>query len=167
MAQTKIKNLINGKVLSRTFHQNESIIEAEVEKVKSKFIYNHRDEYWFVPYRDEVSGAGLCGEKDRFGRFSLNREAIGNAVLFLKPNTIIESLKFEDKIINIKLPIKIDLKVVEAPPSIKGDTAQGGTKTVVLETGAKISTPLFIEEGDLIRVNTETGEYAERAEKGN
>ncbi len=154
VAQTKIKNLINGKVLSKTFHQNDTLEEAGVEKIKSKFIYSHRDEYWF------------CDEKDTSKRFKLNREVLSDATLFLKPGTIIESIKFDDRIINIKLPIKMDLMVVEAPPSIRGNTAQGGTKTVVLETGAKIAAPLFIEEGDIIRVNTETAAYAERVEKG-
>ncbi len=81
---------------------------------------------------------------------------------FLKKDLEIKAFKFKDKIINIELPIKIDLKVIEAPPNIKGDTAQGGTKTVILETGAKINVPLFIKEGDIIRINTQTGEYVER-----
>ena len=78
---------------------------------------------------------------------------------------VIFSVSGEDKIIGIKLPIKIDLKVVEAPPAVRGDTAQGGSKQVVTETGAVITTPLFINEGDIIRINTETKEYVERVKK--
>ena len=75
---------------------------------------------------------------------------------------IIELVLYNDKIVSVKLPIKVELKVTEAPPGIKGDTAQGGVKSVVLETGAVINAPLFVNEGDIVRVNTETGEYVER-----
>ena len=81
---------------------------------------------------------------------------------FLKTNTLLDLVLFEEKNVSIKLPIKVDLKVTEAPPSIKGNTAQGGTKVVKLETGAEINAPLFVNEGDTIRINTETGEYVER-----
>ncbi len=77
---------------------------------------------------------------------------------------MMEALVFKDEIINISLPIKITLKVVEAPPSVKGERAQSGTKTVTLETGAKINVPLFVKTGDIIEINTETGEYARRVE---
>jgi elongation factor P len=83
----------------------------------------------------------------------------------LKPGIPIDAFQFNGKIINISLPIKMEFKVVEAPPGIKGDTAQGGTKVVTIETGAKVAVPLFINEGDIIRINTETGEYVERVEK--
>lgn len=91
-------------------------------------------------------------------------EQIGNSSEFLKPNQIVLGLVFQGKVINIQLPIKIQLKVTEAPPGIKGDRAQGGTKIVTLETGAKINTPLFIETGDIVEVNTENGEYVRRIE---
>ena len=90
---------------------------------------------------------------------------MGDQAEFLKPNLEVLAIMFDEKIINIELPIKIDCRVIEAPPALRGDTAQGGAKTVVIETGAKIIAPLFIGEGDVIRVNTQTGEYAERVEK--
>jgi len=80
----------------------------------------------------------------------------------LKPNSEVELTVFEEKIINLHLPIKMDFKVIEAPPSIRGNTAQGGTKQVKIETGAMIDAPLFVEEGDIIEVNTESGEYTGR-----
>ena len=80
----------------------------------------------------------------------------------MKPNTEVTAYKFNDDIINVELPIKMDLKVTEAPPALKGNTAQGGNKSVTLETGAKVNVPLFVEEGDIIRVNTQTGQYIER-----
>ncbi|MFH0791994.1 MAG: hypothetical protein V1905_02160 [bacterium] len=92
-------------------------------------------------------------------------EIIGDKAKFLKPNSEVEIVSFQDKTINVKLPIKMDLKVVEAPPAIRGNTAQGGAKIVIVETGAQIAVPLFINEGDTIRINTQTGEYTERIEK--
>ena len=151
--QTRIKNLQTGQVFSRNFKPADSFEEAEIEKMKSRFLYESRGVYWF----DEKG--------DPKNRFSLSIEQIDNQAQFLKPNLEITALKFSDKILNIELPIKIDFKVTEAPPSIRGDTAQGGNKPVTIETGAKILVPLFIEEGDIIRINTQTGEYVERIEK--
>ena len=151
--KTKLKNLISGKIVERSFQPSDQLEEAEIERLPVKFLYSHRDEFWF------------CELDNPKNRFLLKSEAIGERDKFLKPNLEISAVKFGDKIISIELPIKIDYKVVEAPPAIRGDTAQGGTKIVVLETGAKISAPLFINEGDIIKVNTQTATYVERAEK--
>lgn len=150
IVQTKIKNLITGNVISRTFHPGEEFEEAEILKFEAKFLYSHRGRYFF------------CEKDNPSKRFDLDEEQIGSAARFLKPNQIVQGLIFNEKIINISLPIKIQLKVIEAPPGIKGDRAQAGTKVVTLETGTKINVPLFIEEGDIIEVNTETGQYVRR-----
>ncbi len=100
--------------------------------------------------------------KDKSKRFSIASDMMGESGKFLKGNTEIETLSFNSKIFSVKLPIKVELKVTEAPPNTRGNTAQGGSKVVTLETGANLDVPMFINEGDLIRVNTETGEYAER-----
>ncbi|MFQ6049982.1 MAG: elongation factor P [Candidatus Paceibacterales bacterium] len=150
--QTKLKNLKTGNVISRTFHPSDIFEEPQISKIEAKFLYFHRDRYFF-------------SEKDKPSkRFDLTAEQVGNQKDFLKPNQIVEALVFEDKVINISLPIKINLKVTEAPPSLKGERAQSGTKTAVLETGAKINVPLFIKAGDIIEVNTETSEYVRRME---
>ncbi len=154
VAQLKIKNLINGKVMNYTAHQNENFEEAEIEIMPVQFIYHNRGQYWF----HEVG-------KPRT-RFFLTDEVVGEAGQYLKQNSEVKALKFNNQIINIAPPIKVDLKVIEAPPGIRGNTAQGGTKTVTLETGAKVNVPLFINEGDIIRLNTASGEYVERVEKG-
>ena len=153
VAQLKIKNLISGKMQNYAAHQNENFEEAEIEIQPVKFIYHHRDEYWFV------------NPKDPKIRFTLKNDILGNSGQFLKANIEIRAFKFGEKIINIELPIKMEFKVTEAPPATKGNTAQGGTKTVTLETGARANVPLFINEGDTVRINTTTGEYVERAEK--
>ena len=152
--QVRMRNLINGKVLERNFAQSDVFEEADVERQKVKFMYSHRDQYWFTY------------ESDPSKRFELGKDILGDSVKFLKPNTVLEAILFEGKIISIELPIKMEFKVVEAPPSIKGNTAQGGLKQVKLETGANMSVPLFINQDDIIRINTETGEYVERVEKG-
>lgn len=150
--QSRIKNLITNNVFDWNFHQGDTFEEAELLKVKAKFLYSHRDCYFF------------CEENNPSKRFDLSSEQIGSQNKFLKPNLIVEALIFDEKVINISLPIKIQLKVTEAPPGIKGDRAQGGTKVVTLETGAKISAPLFIKEGDIIEINTESEEYTRRIE---
>lgn len=151
--QTRIKNLINGKIIERNFQQSDKLEEADIQKKEVVFIYNHRDEYWFH-HKDKPSE-----------RFILKKEFLGDTIKFLKSNIEVEALTFNDEIINITLPIKLDFKVIEAPPSIKGDTASGGVKQVTIETGTVINAPLFIEQGDTIRINTQTGEYAERVSK--
>ncbi|NCN53096.1 elongation factor P [Candidatus Wolfebacteria bacterium] len=153
VAKTKIKNLITGQVLERNFHQNESFEEIDVEKKEITYLYNHRGEYWFSEKGNPKN------------RFKLDEEKIGESAKFLKPSTGVTALDLEGEVLNINLPIKVDLKVTEAPPAEKGNTAQGGDKLVTLESGAKVTVPMFINEGDTVRVNTSTGLYAERVEK--
>ena len=140
-----------------TFHAADKAQEAEIDTRNIRFIYQNRGEYWFSE------------ENDPSKRFTLPEEIIGQSAKFLKGNTIVETLMFgeddEKKIFGVKIPIKMDLLVKDAPPSIKGDTASGGGKLVTLETGATVTAPLFVNQGDTIRINTETGEYVERVEK--
>jgi len=148
--QVKLKNLITGTIISKTFHPSDTFEETKLSKIKAKFLYSHRDKFFF------------CEEGNPSNRFNLTREQVGSVVKFLKPNQIVEGIVFKDKIINISLPIKIQLKVKQAPPGIKGNRAQAGNKTVIIETGAEINVPLFIKEGDTIEINTETSEYVRR-----
>jgi elongation factor P len=148
---TKLKNMITGRVTEYSFHQSEKAEEAEIENKDIQFIYESKGEYWF----HEVGNPGK--------RFALTKDQVGNPGKFLKKDTVAKAMVFDEQIIGVKLPIKMELKVVEAPPGTKGNTAQGGSKQVKVETGAYVNTPLFINEGEIIRVNTETGEYVERA----
>ncbi len=151
--QTKMRNLLNGKVLERNFAQSDVFEEADIERKKVKYLYAHRDQYWF----SEESAPTV--------RFELTENMIGDATKFLKPNVVLEALYFDGRVINVDLPIKMEFRVVEAPPSIKGNTAQGGVKQVKIETGAMINAPLFVEQDDVIVINTETGEYVGRADQ--
>jgi len=148
--QTKLRNLITGNVFSRNFQQGETFEEAEISKSEAKFLYSHRNRYFFAEKNNPSK------------RFDFGSEQIGESSKFLKSGQIVQGLIFQGEIINISLPIKIQLKVTEAPPGVKGERAQAGTKLVTLETGAKINVPLFIEVGDTIEINTETGEYVRR-----
>ncbi len=152
--QVKLKSLMTGKTYNETFHVSDKVEEAEINKREVKFLYKNRGEYWFS---DPANPSN---------RFKLDEKILGDQVKFFKENTIATAHIWgedeDEKIISVKLPIKIDLKITEAPPSIKGNTASGGGKPVTLETGAVITAPLFVNTGDVIRVNTETGEYVER-----
>lgn len=154
VSKTKLRNIITSRIQERTFHQSDVIEEAELEKMDSRFLYESRGVYWF----DEAGNPK--------NRFSFKKEELSAISDYLKPNLEISALKFESKIISIELPVKVDYKVIEAPPAIKGDTAQGGTKMVIIESGAKVNVPLFINQDDIIRVNTQSGQYVERVEKG-
>lgn len=147
--RTKLKNLINGSVIEKTFSGSDKAEEASLETTKANFLYSDGDNYNFM-------------DQETFEQFSFSKEDIGESVQFLREGTIVDILKFNGKSVNIGLPTKMEFKVITAPPGIKGDTAGSATKQVTIETGAQIKCPLFVNEGDIIRVNTETGDYVER-----
>jgi elongation factor P len=148
--QTKLRHLIRGNVIEYSFQQSDKLNEAEIETKPAVFIYERNGEWWFHE------------TKDKSKRFSVSDDLIGNAGKFLKTNMEVETLSFDGNLFRVKVPIKVDLKVKEAPPNTRGNTAQGGSKVVTLETGTNIDVPMFVNEGDTIRINTETGEYVER-----
>ncbi|MES2023826.1 MAG: hypothetical protein V4439_04025 [Patescibacteria group bacterium] len=154
--QVKLKSLISGKVFPATYHVSDKADEAEIEKREVKFLYHNKGEYWF------------CDPTDPKNRFKLNEALLGNTVKFLKDNENVTALVWtteddEEKTIGLKLPIKMQFKVKEAPPAVRGDTSKGGNKFIVLENGSSITVPMFINEGDTVIINTETGDYVERA----
>lgn len=156
---TKLRNMITGKITEQPFHQSEKVEEADISTKEAKYLYTNKGEFWFADPKDPAK------------RFKIEETLIGPQSKFLKPNSIVEVLVFtpdneeEGKMIGTKLPIKVELKVIEAAPAVKGDTATGGSKQITLETGAIINAPLFVNESDTVVVNTETGEYVERAKK--
>jgi len=153
---TKLRNLLTGRIVEHSFHVSDKVEEADISKSEVKYLYANKGAFWF------------CEANDPSKRFELPEVMIGTASKFLKPNTIVDAMIWDNgksddgTIIGLKLPIKMDLKVVEAHPATKGNTAQGASKMVVLETGAEIQVPMFIKENDVIRVNTDTGEYTDR-----
>lgn len=151
--QTKLRHLITGKVTEQAFHVSEKVEEADLSTRRVKFLYKNRGETWF------------CDPKVPSDRFKLDEDMLGAPMRFVKPNDELDALVFDERIIGVKVPVKVDLKVTEAPPAVRGNTAQGGDKVITLETGATITSPLFVNEGDIIRVNTEMGTYVERVDK--
>jgi len=151
VARVKARNLITGQVLEKTFQQSDVFEEAEIEKIDLKFLYSHKQNYCFSKLENPSE------------RFNFTELQISENAKFLKPNQVLQGIVFNGKIVNISLPIKVHLKVIEAPPGIKGDRAQGGTKMVKLETGVLLNVPLFIKQGDIIEVNTETAEYIKKS----
>lgn len=155
---TKLKNLLSGRVVEHSFQVSDKIEEADISKKPVKFIYEAKGEFWFHPDNKPAD------------RFSIAGDLIGDKKQWMKPNDVYNMIVWtneddEEKMVGIDLPIKMNLKVTEAAPAVKGNTSSGAMKTVTLETGAEINVPLFINEGDFVIVNTETGEYVGRAEK--
>lgn len=149
--RTKLKNLITGSVLERTFKHGDKIAEADVERAKASFLY--ADDRG-VHFMDSAS----------FEQVALDKVMVGEQLHFMKDGTEYSLVNFEGRPITVELPKKVELRVTSTGQAVRGDTAQGAVyKDATLETGYAVKVPMFIKEGDLIRVNTETGEYAERA----
>lgn len=154
--QTKLRNLINGGVKNHTFHSADSIEEADIERTKIKFLFKKPNrqkgttEFWF------------CEMDNPAERFMLEENFLENEAPYLKDGLEVDAMLFNEKIIGISLPIKVELEVVDAPPAVRGNTANSANKQITLETGLVINAPIFIEKGESVRVNTETGEYTER-----
>lgn len=146
--RTKLKHLKNNNVIEHTFQGNEKVREIELSRKKAQFLYS------------DDSGAYFMDAN--FEQFSLNKELIKEALLCLKEGQEIDILYLDGSPMNIQLPPKVDLLVKEAPPAVKGDTANNPSKTAVLETGLKVQVPMFVKQGEMIRINTETREYVER-----
>ena len=151
--QTKLRHLVSGKVVEISFHQNETVTEADIDKMQANYLYTNRGESWFAEVGNPKN------------RFSFPDEVVHDKVQWLTPNSAVEVLTYEAKPMTIKIPVKVDLEVKDAPPAVKGNTVSGGTKLVELVTGAKVDVPLFINTGDIVRINTDTGLYTERVEK--
>jgi elongation factor P len=148
--KTTVKSLLTGKSLPMTFQGSDKIEPADITYSKAQFLYSQGEEYFFM---DGTS----------YEQFSFTKEDLGDKTGYMLDGSSVDIQNFDDKPINVQLPPKVNLKVTEAEPSVKGDTAQGKvTKPVTLETGIKINAPIFINVGETVRVNTDTGEYCER-----
>ncbi|MEA3449514.1 MAG: elongation factor P [Patescibacteria group bacterium] len=146
----KLKNLIDGSTLKKTFQGSDKIEEADTNKKKANFLYVDAD------------NANLM-DNESYEQFTISLEAVGSKAKFLKEGTDVNVLYFDGEAVAIELPVKMQFKVTVAPPGVKGNSAGNVTKRVKIETGAEISAPLFINEGDEIIINTDKEEYAERA----
>jgi len=147
--RTKIKNAKSQKVMEVTFKSGENIDGAEVEYRKCQYLYNDGRDFYFM-------------DNTNFEQISISADNIGDMKDYMMDGTEVTCVYIDGQPFTIQLSPKMEFEVIDAPPGEKGDTATGGTKHVTIKTGAKVSAPLFIKEGDVIRVNTDTGEYVER-----
>lgn len=148
--QTKLRNVITGKVYEYSFKFGESIDEADVMREKANFLYADADGTHFM-------------NNETFETVDIAKDITLEQEKFLKEGMEVSILRFNNKPVSIELPIKVELKVVEAPPDVKGNSAGKITKPVKLETGLMVDAPMFIKEGDVLRIDSRSGEYVERA----
>lgn len=148
--RTKLRNVKSDTVISRTFRAGETVEDVFVEEKKYQFLYSADGQYYFM-------------DNETYEQISLAESKVEDSKRFLKENTEVSVTIYEGDILDIRLPIFITLKVAETEPGTRGDTVKAGTKNAKLETGANIQVPLFINRGDLIKIDTRTGEYIGRA----
>jgi len=148
--RVKMRNLLTGRVWERTFKSNESLEAADVMERDMEYLYNDGEMYHFmVPVT--------------FEQYAVEKSAVGDSAKWLKDNTTCIITLWDDRAIVVTPPNFVELEVTETDPGLKGDTAQGGSKPATLSTGAMVRVPLFIEEGELLKIDTRTGEYVSRA----
>ena len=148
--RTKIKNVETGAVVERTFNPNEKMPAAHLETARMAFLYESDGMYTFM-------------DNETYEQTELNKEQLGDALNYLKENMEVAIQSFKGRVIGVTLPNSVDLAVTECEPSVKGNTATGATKMATVETGYVVRVPLFINEGDVLRIDTRTGNYIERA----
>lgn len=148
--RTKLKNIRTGGVIERTFRAGEKLPRAHMERKEMQYLYREGDAFVFM-------------DNETYDQVSLTAEQMGDSVKYLKENINIYLLTHNGALMGIELPNSVELKVVSAAPGVRGDTATGATKAATLESGLVVQVPLFVEEGDVVRVDTRTGEYLERA----
>ena len=147
--RTKLKNVITGGVVEKTFRPTEKMPKAHIERKDYEYLYSDGDLYYFM-------------DQESFEQMPLNQEQLGDALKFVKENMVVKVLSYKGNVFGIEPPTFVELVVTETEPGFKGDTTTGATKPATLETGATINVPLFVNQEDVIRVDTRTGEYMER-----
>ncbi|MGI6663575.1 MAG: elongation factor P [Bacillota bacterium] len=147
--RAKIKNVITGAVLERTFNAGEKLPRAHIERREAQFLYSVDDDYTLM-------------DNQTYEQITVKREDIGDGANYLKENMNVVVLSYDNRVIGVEVPNFVELAVVETEPGFKGDTATGGTKLAKLETGATVKVPLFVNVGDVLKVDTRTGTYIER-----
>jgi len=148
--RTKLKNVITGATVEKTFSPTDKMPKAHIERKEMQYLYNDGDLYYFM-------------DTETYEQTPLSKETIGDSLKFVKENMNVKILSFKGNVFGIEPPTFVELEVTETEPGFKGDTATGTTKPATVETGAVVKVPLFIDQGDIIRIDTRTGEYLERA----
>ena len=148
--RSKLKNVKTGATIEKTFRAGEKVSRAHLDKREMQYLYRSGEQFTFM-------------DTENYEQFTFSEEQLGEAVKFLKESMLISVLVHNGNTIGIELPNFVELAVEKTDPGVRGDTVSGATKRAVLETGAEVQVPLFVEEGDVIKIDTRTGEYIERA----
>jgi elongation factor P len=148
--RTKIKNVITGSTVERTFNPSDKFEKAQIVRRDMEYLYKDGDLAYFM-------------DTENYEQMPINLSQIRDALMFVKENTVCKILSYKENVFGIEPPMFVELEIIETEPGFKGDTATGASKPATLETGAQVKVPLFINQGDKIRIDTRTGEYLERA----
>lgn len=147
--RTKLKNIINGGVVEKTFRPTEKFPAARIDRVDMQYLYSDGDLFHFM-------------NTETFDQIALNADDIGDALKFVKENEMVKICSYNGNVFAVEPPLFVELEITDTEPGFKGDTATGATKPATVETGAVVSVPLFVEQGDKIKIDTRTGEYLSR-----
>ncbi|MBQ7247906.1 MAG: elongation factor P [Lachnospiraceae bacterium] len=148
--RTKLKNIISGGVIENSFRPTEKFEEARIDRVNMQYLYNDGDLYYFM-------------DQETFEQISLTADQIGDSLKFVKENEVVKICSHKGNVFSVEAPLFVELAVTATEPGFKGNTATGATKPATVETGAQIAVPLFVNEGDIVKIDTRTGEYLSRA----
>ena len=148
--RTKLKNVINGGVVEKTFRPTEKCEAARIDRKDMQYLYNDGDFYYFM-------------DNETFEQVALTNDQIGDTLKFVKENEICKLCSYKGSVFSVEPPLFVELEVTDTEPGFKGNTATGATKPAIVETGAQINVPLFVNQGDRVRIDTRTGEYMQRA----
>ena len=147
--RTKLKNIINGGVVEKTFRPTEKFPTARIDRVEMQYLYNDGDLYYFM-------------DVETYEQIAVSKEDVGDSLKFVKENEEVKICSYKGNVFAIEPPLNVELEITETEPGFKGDTATGATKPAVVETGATVYVPLFVEQGDKIKIDTRTGDYLSR-----
>mgnify|MGYP005758584309 FL=1 len=147
--RTKLKNIINGGVVEKTFRPTEKFPAARIDRVDMQYLYSDGDLFHFM-------------NTETFDQIALNADDIGDALKFVKENEMVKICSYNGNVFAVEPPLFVELEITDTEPGFKGDTATGATKPATVETGAAVNVPLFVEQGDKIKIDTRTGEYLSR-----
>lgn len=148
--RTKLRNVINGGVIEKTFRPTEKFPSARIDRVDMQYLYAEGDMYNFM-------------DTNTYEQVALNKELAGDALKFVKENEVVKVCSYNGKVFSVEPPLFVELEITDTEPGFKGDTATGATKPAIVETGAQVYVPLFVSQGDKIKIDTRTGEYLSRA----
>ena len=147
--RTKLKNIINGGVVEKTFRPTEKFPQARIDRVEMQYLYSDGDLLHFM-------------NTENYDQIALNKEDIGDSLKFVKENEMVKVCSYNGNVFAVEPPLFVELEITDTEPGFKGDTATGATKPATVETGAVVYVPLFVDQGDKIKIDTRTGEYLSR-----